>query len=1277
MSLSQKKLETFNHIQIGHAGPRYTPAVEPNAPNIQIGDLSETISTLSASASLFSRLKERKEEVVSHFEKLDLEEQKAVTTNHTAIQLLHDHLDNVSGVPTPVTAKHFRNAQKICQRLCRVAEKFEKHLYEQTQGDPSKREKIQNSSARMRRLINSLYSLQSFLGKSKGLYLGKNSIFISGEWGTGKTHFLCDITKNRNAENKTTVLILGHQITRSEPPLEAICNLINKSLAERVTTSGLLNYLERCGKKINCRSLIVVDGINESEDYFFWKKALKELSDAIKPYNHIGLIVSCRTPYENVILNKQNRSNFEFFRHQGFQDNLFDAQQEFFKFYNIPSPEHPPLISEFSKPLFLKIACKAFGDLSSRSKKKRFNEIYSGQKAMTFVFETFCKEIGKKIERDFNLPPKICWNILKSKAPHLGFAAQLAENNRTYLFESECLEILRNFTAIKRRPILKRILDRFRIEGLLIRDLHYLGNNNYEDVFRISYNKFSDHVIARYLLEKYLNKDSPKKLKRSFYKNTPIGKVFLRDGRYGFHDEWDATYANAGLAEAIIIELPEYLKRICFKTPTEAFFLLPERNKDVLAYYNSFLPGIFWRNVEAFKPETKALLDWYIANANEYKKDNIFETLVSLASRDAHPFNAKTLFERIDKLDIPERDEFWSEFVRSAEDKSAIETLFLWIEHICKQPKIKLPKKNLANLITLLSTFLTSTNRLRRDKATRSLYLLGNMRPDVLFEATLKSLAFNDPYLPERMLAASYGTTLYHWGIGSKKFKDALVNFAKSLIAKMFIPNAPHFTPHVLIQDYARNCIKLAQKANSKLISPATRKYIFNTSKHFPSKFPKPNNLKKDDVKDADSAIHMDFGNYTIGHLVKGRANYDYKHRGYINVLKQIKWRILHLGYSSPEIRKLDERNQSYQREWRGLPKHDRYGKKYSHIAFFELYGERAGKNLFDEHREDYPRPPDCDIDPSFPTTASSEWRPKTKKLFTAKLSDVEQLNWFENGEVPRYKSNIAVKEIDGQKGPWICTFAELNQTSSFDDRRVFTFIHALLINPKDRLKLKQLFEAETTNRNHGIHLLSDHYTFGGEIPWSHNFGSNLRTKTGIPRKHTEILYEAYRSKQFYSHPRNPAETEQLAREGSFERYVRSSGVKSEVINYVFEWESYHSILNATTGVFLPTPKLCHRLKLKSIRNSFDLYDAKNRPATLFRRFGNYKDEERSVMLFLRKDLLERYAEQTKQEIVWLCWGERGFHPVHGHQRIPDDLWDKQSHIYNNLIFQRDIFKRY
>ena len=122
------------------------------------------------------------------------------------------------------------------------------------------------------------------------------------------------------------------------------------------------------------------------------------------------------------------------------------------------------------------------------------------------------------------------------------------------------------------------------------------------------------------------------------------------------------------------------------------------------------------------------------------------------------------------------------------------------------------------------------------------------------------------------------------------------------------------------------------------------------------------------------------------------------------------------------------------------------------------------------------------------------------------------------------------------------------------------------------------------------------------------------------------------------------------ADELSRHKYVKFEHPKreSEVI-YVqlpvheYSWEGYHSGLNQVSCVRLPSPSLCHFLKLRYSPGIWDMSDSEG-VASLYRRFVEKNSTLRGDVSYLRADLMERYLHETGHELVWMIWGERDRH---------------------------------
>ena len=83
-------------------------------------------------------------------------------------------------------------------------------------------------------------------------------------------------------------------------------------------------------------------------------------------------------------------------------------------------------------------------------------------------------------------------------------------------------------------------------------------------------------------------------------------------------------------------------------------------------------------------------------------------------------------------------------------------------------------------------------------------------------------------------------------------------------------------------------------------------------------------------------------------------------------------------------------------------------------------------------------------------------------------------------------------------------------------------------------------------------------------------------------------------------------------------------------------------------------PALCEKLGLVNHAGTFDLWDRSGRQATRLPRVRRGRPIRRLQLLYIRRDLLEKYLTLTKQVVVWIPWGERNLHSKlfqHGRRR--------------------------
>ena len=1315
--MNLEDLNRLNARSIHSAGPRYTPATDSAAPNLEIKALELAIEGLACGQVVRGRAKELHDLI----EKTSTDLRRTITTPYSrslrtpsrllkALTLLTQCPPNegrhIVMKARAATRRLQSTNQKLSNTLYRAQEQHKDELKKTTadstatesfRPDPIS-EKLNMYAYEARKYERTTGELLEFLDSPACDFQFNNAALLLGLWGTGKTHFLCDLAARRTKAGLVSLLVLAKDFSPGQD--------IGQSLATFTCLTQnfeeLASALNTLGKASGERAFLMIDGVNES-DHEVWGNGIGALLATARRFPYLGIIISCRQPFESLIFKSSDLKRLVKLSHKGFEDIEFDAQSEFFKYYDIPLPEIPLLAEEFSRPLTLKIMCEAFHDLPRKEQKKGFAGLASGQRGMTFVLERFVNRRARNLEKEFGLPPRFCWALIKGDdhVPDLklsGIAPCMASFFKEYVGRNQCLELIRERRLTRKLRIATKLLKRLVSEGLLVEDVVW----NSEDkggplkVVKLPYQRFSDHIIARSLLRQ-LDTRSASSIRKTL-ENGPLNRLFA------FSHPNYPQFEFPGWVEALIVEFPERTKNVLPPDERELFFYLPESSKDLSAYYKPFVGGLFWRSGESISTQTDKIVGTYIWQKDIYAATEMIEAMLAVATKPEHPYNAIRLYSNLAEKPLPERDRHWSEFLRKRNNSSTVERLIRWFE--TRTPH-GLSDASALNQIVLLSLILTTTDRTLRDRITRTLLILGEQFPMALFRHTVDSLEFNDPYVPERMLAACYGVAMsLSRGLKTSSFTRTLCKLAGILAKKLFFPGGNHHTTHVLIRDYALGIIDLARKADPRCISDRYTQHLIHPFRAVRSPFPNDRSIKEADCEAVRDAIHMDFGNYTIGHLVRDRGNYDMNHHGYKKIKRKIEWRIANLGYRSNDFKVIDRiiGTDNWNRDSSSQGKVDRYGKKYSWIAYFEMYGYLQQKGLLPHGRQSE-RCSDCDIDPSFPDPPK-KWLPQLKPLFTMSYED--PVRWIKEGPAPDYVDLLQPRSVDGIDGPWVLLNGFINESSNSDPRELFTFLRGLFILPKVLRRIRVEFDARAYPGNQIIpNPGQDYYTFGGEVPWSHRYGAYLRSRNGKAKRHFEEMFEERKARQVKKR-HSAAQREVLLdailsriRSISPERmeegpkssaraananttahttddrsdyfdteYIKIPGVMVEVPVHEWSWESHHSSLNQVNGIYLPAPALCEILQLRRRGRDWDLYDSDNKVASLYREFKAGPINQRSRLAYLRADLLDQYLSITKQRLIWMNWGERSLHyeEINKLKGLLHSAWEKHAHIHKRLI---------
>ena len=291
----------------------------------------------------------------------------------------------------------------------------------------------------------------------------------------------------------------------------------------------------------------------------------------------------------------------------------------------------------------------------------------------------------------------------------------------------------------------------------------------------------------------------------------------------------------------------------------------------------------------------------------------------------------------------------------------------------------------------------------------------------------------------------------------------------------------------------------------------------------------------------------MDFENYTLGRLVTGRGNYDFKHAEYSEVRRQVVFRIVQLGYS-----------------WERFDKADRM------IAEGGVMKAEATQKLIAMARSTHGLLTSKCTDSSlivedwatmiaigllmptliraFLTNRKASSRQRQPTYLSAHLQSHDAGSQKDQVQTTVFYS-ILKRSTDTRS--WVLLQGYLEESASVDDRRVFTFFRGILLDREKTSEVVTTFNAIDYPGNSAIpEPLKDYYTYAGEIPWSKNFARYLREADGTAKKNEDAIFAVYDGARWLP------------------------GIPVEPV-HEWVWESYHSDLNQVGNATVLAPGLC------------------------------------------------------------------------------------------------------
>ncbi|MHB9053604.1 MAG: AVAST type 2 anti-phage system protein Avs2 [Thermoleophilia bacterium] len=783
------------------AGNRYTPKLNVDLP------IAEIFEGISRTEKYYFSIRKHRGQLSRVFNRVsskfkDTDTQRNYNDFNREITKLIFLISSVKEYNTESIpwAKINRSAEKSKNLAWRLIDKLRSDSNIGKKSEQNKSEDFSSDRHYLNEVQSELRFFSDLSSSTKAALSNKSFLLLTGIAGTGKTHLLCDVVKNRQSASLSlpSILVFGELFQEEGDPWQQII----EQLGERLGKETFLRLLNNAGRKANCRSLLIIDALNETAFRKYWRKNLNGIVEDIRKYPNIALVISVRSGFEDDVLTQSQRKSFIHQEHHGFQFKEWEAVNKFFQEFNLPLPEIPLLLPDFQNPLFLLLFCKAFKKRAKTGARSgRNKQIFRGHEGATYIFETFVDSVSKQLSSKYGISSgagKNIWDCVIEK-----IAAEMVEQNNDRIDEGQVIDLVKAaYPSVNHSHL---ILDLER-NLLLVKVPRYsTGKREYDGFdYRFPFQKFSDHLIGRYLFKKYEKEfGKPNKnlitAKKYFSRRRSLGKFLSRS--------W-----NRGIVEALSIQCPEHLKGL-------EFVEVAPYLTDSYVAREAFVDSLIWRRPDAFSKDLTNTLSYINKKILRTKPGyrSLLNALLSIASVPNHPFNAHLLNQYLSKFNMAERDAHWSTFLHDEfGEQSAIDRLIDW--GWSDQSK-SYSDESVFLCAVALTWFLTTPNRFVRDKSTKALVSMLTGKLNQVLNLLKEFRDVNDLYLAERLYAVAYGCALR-----SKDEKDSLKNLAKWVYDTNFKHGSP--PKHILLRDYARGIIEVAIqekvpiRVNRNLISP-------------------------------------------------------------------------------------------------------------------------------------------------------------------------------------------------------------------------------------------------------------------------------------------------------------------------------------------------------------------------------------------------------------------------------------------------------------------------
>ena len=633
----------------------------------------------------------------------------------------------------------------------------------------------------IRGLSTAMGALTSWLNSSVGRSFLRQTYFLTGQAGSGKTHLLLDATGRALGAGRPAVFLAGAQFGQGN----LWASIADQLGLEAVGKDVLLEAMDAAGEAASTsgsRFVIFIDAINETTPADFWRVHLPALRAAVERYPHVALVVSCRDTYRELVLEGTEGSHYVRRSHPGFAEREIEATQTYFAHYKLPAPKIPLLTPEFTLPLFLRLYCESLSQPGA-------DPIPDGHQGRVAIFERYLAAKLATVARRFrpgatssyelNAARTLVRRVLDGLLDELSRIGQESTS-------AEAAEAVARTALGDAGADATRIVGLLQEEGVLTRERLYLGDGCYGDGVRIVFQAFADFLLLK---RRLALSDDPL--------NDATVKTWLTDDC-----SWGVTEAATILfPEVYDVELPDFLGIGLGDEPEESEEDRAARDEHYRArqLYESLVTNLPYRDSQAILQRTIDLLN----DAQPYmRREEFFQVLFMLAPQPGNRLNGDGLHRYLLQAHMAERDSDFgfATYHELSEGFSPAARLARWA---AAGPYPTYDPEVVELACIPLCWLLSSPNRFMRDWVTKALVQLLRGHLDVMRVLFERFWTVDDPYVVQRVVAIAYGALLR----STPDQADQAKALAEAVHARVF---ADPVRPDELLLDAARGITRWA-----------------------------------------------------------------------------------------------------------------------------------------------------------------------------------------------------------------------------------------------------------------------------------------------------------------------------------------------------------------------------------------------------------------------------------------------------------------------------------